>query len=158
MTVQLWQKQHLHCITRNGADRWQAALSESRAIRQLQPTNLVAQTKTLLSFLLTETLTFLLQFNGRAAKCLRNDAQRQITTRRLIPMRRLQSTCGGWEWPRELSWVEFIWRKLRISKTRKEPYQLQKPQGHRKNRKGIESLPLDWSIKVHSKPNLHRIG
>jgi len=34
---------------------------------------------------------------------------------------------------------------------------LQKRQGTEKKRIVIESLPLDWSIKVYCKPNLHRI-
>ena len=42
-------------------------------------------------------------------------------------------------------------------KDEKETIAIAKTPGHRKNRKVIESLPLAWSIKVHSKPNLHRI-
>ena len=56
----------------------------------------------------------------------------------------------------ELSWVYLA--KVKKLKDEKETIAIAKTSGHRKNRKVIESLPLDWSIKVHSKPNLHRIG
>jgi len=48
--------------------------------------------------------------------------------------------------------------KVKNFKDEKETVAIAKTPGHRQNRKAIESLPLDWSIKVHSKPNLHRIG
>jgi len=57
----------------------------------------------------------------------------------------------GWSW----SWVYLA--KVKNFKDEKETIAIAKTPGHRKNRKVIESLPLDWSIKVHSKPNLHRI-
>jgi len=47
--------------------------------------------------------------------------------------------------------------KVKNFKDEKEILAIGKTPGHRKNRKVIESLPLDWSIKVHRKPNLHRI-
>jgi len=34
---------------------------------------------------------------------------------------------------------------------------MQNSQGTEKKREDIESLPLDWWIKVYSEPNLHRI-
>ena len=55
-----------------------------------------------------------------------------------------------------LSWVYLA--KVKNFKDEKEIIAIAKTPGHRKKRKVIESLPLDWSIKVHSKPNLHRIG
>jgi len=48
--------------------------------------------------------------------------------------------------------------KIKNFKDEKETIAIAKTPGHRKKRKVIESLPLDWSIKGHSKPNLHRIG
>jgi len=48
--------------------------------------------------------------------------------------------------------------KVKNFKDEKETIAIVKTPGHRKNRKVIESLPLDWSIKVHSKSNLRRIG
>jgi len=57
----------------------------------------------------------------------------------------------SWSW----SWVYLA--KVKNFKDEKETIAIAKTPGHRKNRKVIESLPLDWSIKVHSKPNLHRI-
>jgi len=48
--------------------------------------------------------------------------------------------------------------KVKNFKEEKEIIAIAKTPGHRKKRKVIESLPLDWSIKVHSKPNLHQIG
>jgi len=48
--------------------------------------------------------------------------------------------------------------KVKNFKDEKETIAIAKMPGHRKNRKVIESLSLDWSIKVHSKPNLHQIG
>jgi len=48
--------------------------------------------------------------------------------------------------------------KVKKFKDEKETIAIAKTPGHRKNRKVIESLPLDWSIKVHSKPSSHRIG
>ena len=56
----------------------------------------------------------------------------------------------------ELSWVYLA--KVKNFKDEKEIIAIAKTPGHRKNRKVIESLLLDWSIKVHSKPNLHQIG
>jgi len=47
--------------------------------------------------------------------------------------------------------------KVKNFKDEKETIAIAKRPGHRKNRKVIESLPFDRSIKVHSKPNLHRI-
>jgi len=47
--------------------------------------------------------------------------------------------------------------KIKNSKDEKETIAIAKTPGHRKKRKVIESLPLDWWIKVYSKPNLHRI-
>ena len=44
--------------------------------------------------------------------------------------------------------------KVKNFKDEKETIAIAKMPGHRKNRKVIESLPLDWSIKVHSKPNI----
>jgi len=55
-----------------------------------------------------------------------------------------------------MSWVYLA--KVKNFKDAKEIIAIAKTPGHRKNRKVIESLPLDWSIKVHSKPNLHQIG
>jgi len=43
--------------------------------------------------------------------------------------------------------------KIKNFKDEKETIIIAKMLGHRKN----ESLPLDWWIKVYSKPNLHRI-
>jgi len=43
--------------------------------------------------------------------------------------------------------------KVKNFKDEKETIAIAKTPGRRKNRKVIESLPLDWSIKVHSKPN-----
>jgi len=43
----------------------------------------------------------------------------------------------------DLSWVEFIWRKLRISKTRKKPQQLQIRQGTADTKY--------WSVHVNDK-------
>ena len=48
--------------------------------------------------------------------------------------------------------------KVKNFKDEKETIAFAKTPRHRKKRKVIESLPLDLSIKVHSKPNLHRIG
>jgi len=48
--------------------------------------------------------------------------------------------------------------KVKNFKDERETIAIAKTPGNRKKRKFIESLPLDWSIKVHSKPNLHRIG
>ena len=56
----------------------------------------------------------------------------------------------------ELSWVYLA--KVKNFKDEKEIIAIAKTPGHRENRKVIESLPLDWSIKVHIKPNLHQIG
>ena len=56
----------------------------------------------------------------------------------------------------ELSWVYLA--KVTNFKDEKEIIAIAKTPGHRKKRKVIESLPLDWSINVHSKPNLHQIG
>ena len=47
--------------------------------------------------------------------------------------------------------------KIKNFKDKKETIAIAKTLGHRKKQKVIELLPLDWSIKVHSKPNLHRI-
>jgi len=47
--------------------------------------------------------------------------------------------------------------KVKNLKDEKETIAFAKTPWHRKNSKVIESLPLDWSIKVHSKSNLHRI-
>jgi len=47
--------------------------------------------------------------------------------------------------------------KVKNFKDEKETIALAKTPGHRKNRKVVKLLPLDWSIKVYSKPNLHRI-
>ena len=49
----------------------------------------------------------------------------------------------------ELSWDYLA--KVKNFKDEKETIAIAKTPGHRKNRKVIESLPLDWSIKVHSK-------
>ena len=54
----------------------------------------------------------------------------------------------------------WVWVYLAIVKNfkdEKETIAIAKTPGHRKSRKVIESLPLDWSIKMRSKPNLHRI-
>jgi len=48
--------------------------------------------------------------------------------------------------------------KVKNFKDEKETIAIAKTPGDRKNRKVIESLLLDWSIEVHSKPSLHRIG
>ena len=56
----------------------------------------------------------------------------------------------------QMSWVYLA--KVKNFKDEKEIIAIAKTPGHRKKRKVIESLPLDWSIKVHSKPNLHQIG
>jgi len=42
-------------------------------------------------------------------------------------------------------------------KDEKETTAIAKTPGHWKKWKVIKSLPLDWWIKVYSKPNLHRI-
>jgi len=47
--------------------------------------------------------------------------------------------------------------KVKNFKDEKETIAIAKTPGHQKKRKVIKSLPLDWLIKVHSKPNLHRI-
>ena len=57
---------------------------------------------------------------------------------------------------RGLSWVYLA--KVKNCKDEKEIIAIAKTPGHRKKRKVIESLPLGWSIKVDSKPNLHQIG
>jgi len=51
-----------------------------------------------------------------------------------------------------------LFGKVKNFKDEKEIIAIAKTPEHRKNRKVIESLPLDWKIKVHSKPNLHQIG
>jgi len=43
--------------------------------------------------------------------------------------------------------------KVKNFKDEKETIAIAKTPGHRKDRKVIESLRFDWSIKVHSKPN-----
>jgi len=47
--------------------------------------------------------------------------------------------------------------KIKNFKDEKETIAIAKPPGHRTKREVIESLPLDWRIKVNSKPNLHQI-
>jgi len=47
--------------------------------------------------------------------------------------------------------------KIKNFKDKKEMIAIAKTPGHRKKLKAIESLPLDWWIKVYSKPNLHEI-
>jgi len=47
--------------------------------------------------------------------------------------------------------------KIKNFKDEKETIAIAKTPGHRKKRKVIESSPLDWWIKVHTKPKLHRI-
>ena len=54
----------------------------------------------------------------------------------------------------ELSWVYLA--KIKNFKDEKEIIAIAKTPGHRKKQKVIESFPLDWWTKVHSKPNLHR--
>ena len=55
-----------------------------------------------------------------------------------------------------LSWV--CLPKVKNFKDDNETIAIARTPGHRKKRKVIVSLPFGWSIKVHSKPNLHRIG
>jgi len=47
--------------------------------------------------------------------------------------------------------------KIKNFKDEKETIAIAKTPGHWRSRKVIESLLLDWRIKVYSKPNLHRI-
>jgi len=47
--------------------------------------------------------------------------------------------------------------KIKNFKDEKETIAIAKTPGHRKKREVIESLTLDWWIKVYSKPDLHRI-
>jgi len=47
--------------------------------------------------------------------------------------------------------------KIKNFKDEKETIAIAKTPGHRYNRKVIESLPLNWSTKMHNKPNLHQI-
>jgi len=47
--------------------------------------------------------------------------------------------------------------KIKNINDEKETIAIAKPPGHRTKRKVIESFPLDWWIKVNSKPNLHQI-
>jgi len=58
-------------------------------------------------------------------------------------------------WAYQLSWVYLA--KIKNFKDKKEMIAIAKTPGHRKKLKAIESLPLDWWIKVYSKPNLHEI-
>jgi len=49
-------------------------------------------------------------------------------------------------------WVSWVYlAKVKNFKDEKETIAIAKTSGHWKNRKVIESLPLDWSIKVHGK-------